>query len=87
MDTQYIESNGIRLHVTTDGPSDGDPVLLIHGFPETSYEWRKQIPALVEAGYRVIVPDTRGFGQVGQAARAVFARDVGRRHGRRARPL
>ena len=80
MDTQYVESNGIRLHVTTDGPSDGDPVLLIHGFPETSYEWRKQIPALVEAGYRVIVPDTRGFGQSdkppGPYSRALLADDM-----------
>ena len=80
MDTQYIESNGIRLHVTTDGPSDGDPVLLIHGFPETSYEWRKQIPALVDAGYRVIVPDTRGFGQSdkppGPYSRAMLSDDM-----------
>ncbi len=62
MDTQRIDSNGIRINVLTDGPSDGPPVLLIHGFPETSYEWRHQIPALVDAGYRVMAPDTRGYG-------------------------
>ena len=53
METQRVDSNGMRINVLTDGPSDGPPVLLIHGFPETSYEWRKQIPALVDAGYRV----------------------------------
>lgn len=63
MASQYIESNGIRLHVQTAGPGGGDPVLLIHGFPETSYEWRHQIPALAEAGYKVIAPDTRGYGK------------------------
>jgi len=37
--------------------------VLLHGFPDSSYLWRKQIPVLVEAGYRVIAPDLRGFGQ------------------------
>ena len=45
----------------TDGPENGTPVILLHGFPEFSYGWRKQVPALVEAGYRVIVPDQRGY--------------------------
>ena len=80
MESQFVDSNGIRIHVTTDGPSDGEPVLLIHGFPETSYEWRYQIPALVDAGYRVIVPDTRGFGLSdkprGRYSRAMLAADM-----------
>ncbi|NDJ54689.1 MAG: alpha/beta hydrolase [Chloroflexi bacterium] len=54
-------SNGIRLHVVTDGPEDGPPVLLLHGFPEFWYGWRHQIPALAAAGYRVIAPDMRGY--------------------------
>ncbi|MCK9521353.1 MAG: alpha/beta fold hydrolase, partial [Dehalococcoidia bacterium] len=37
----------------------GDPVVLIHGFPETSYEWRHQMPALAEAGYACFAPDVR----------------------------
>ena len=45
----------------TDGPQTGTPVILLHGFPEFSYGWRKQIPALVAAGFRVIVPDQRGY--------------------------
>ena len=58
---KYIETNGIRLHVAQAG-SDNDPlVILLHGFPEFSYGWRKQIPYLVEAGYRVWVPDQRGY--------------------------
>ena len=44
-----------------DGPADGELVLLLHGFPETSYEWRAQIPALGAAGYRVVAPDQRGY--------------------------
>ena len=45
----------------TDGPENGTAVFLLHGFPEFHYGWRKQIPALVEAGFRVIVPDQRGY--------------------------
>jgi pimeloyl-ACP methyl ester carboxylesterase len=43
------------------GPPDGDVVFLLHGFPETSYEWRAQLPALAEAGYRAVAPDQRGY--------------------------
>lgn len=60
-ETTYIETNGIKLHVAMAGPKEGQPVLLLHGFPEFWYGWRKQIPALVEAGYRVIIPDQRGY--------------------------
>ncbi len=56
-----IETNGIKLHVVQAGPQSGIPVVLLHGFPEFWYGWRKQIPALVEAGCRVIVPDQRGY--------------------------
>ena len=45
------------------GPADGELVLLLHGFPETSHEWRAQLPALAEAGYRAVAPDMRGYGQ------------------------
>ncbi|NBC86263.1 MAG: alpha/beta fold hydrolase [Bacteroidetes bacterium] len=53
--------NGIRLHVVEAGPSDGETVVLLHGFPEMWYGWKHQIPALARAGYRVIVPDQRGY--------------------------
>src|SRR6185436_11046825 len=61
MEHSNIETNGVRLHVVQAGPQSGTPVVLLHGFPEFWYGWRKQIPALVEAGCRVIVPDQRGY--------------------------
>jgi pimeloyl-ACP methyl ester carboxylesterase len=47
--------------VRTAGPADGTPVVLLHGFPETSWSWRHQIEALADAGYRVVAPDQRGY--------------------------
>ena len=61
LEHSYMETNNIRLHVVQAGPKSGIPVMLLHGFPEFWYGWRKQIPALVEAGCRVIVPDQRGY--------------------------
>jgi pimeloyl-ACP methyl ester carboxylesterase len=61
LESTFIQTNGIRLHVMQAGPQTGIPVVLLHGFPEFWYGWRKQIPALVEAGCRVIVPDQRGY--------------------------
>jgi len=57
----WIQTNGIRLHVMQAGPRDGKPVVLLHGFPEFWYGWKKQMSALAEAGFRVIVPDQRGY--------------------------
>ena len=56
-----VDTGEVSLHVATAGPEDGDPVVLLHGFPEFWYGWRHQIPALADAGYRVIVPDQRGY--------------------------
>jgi len=56
----FVEINSIRLNVTEKG--SGTPVLLLHGFPETSYSWRYQIESLAAAGYRAIAPDLRGYG-------------------------
>ena len=50
----------VSLHVIDEGA--GPAVVLLHGFPDSSALWRHQIPVLVEAGYRVIAPDLRGFG-------------------------
>jgi epoxide hydrolase 4 len=57
----HIATNGIELHAIAAGPADGPLVLLLHGFPEFSYGWRRQIPALAEAGLRVVAPDQRGY--------------------------
>ena len=51
------------MNAVTAGPNDGPAVVLLHGFPEVWYGWRKQIAPLAEAGLRVIVPDQRGYNQ------------------------
>jgi pimeloyl-ACP methyl ester carboxylesterase len=56
-----VTTNGVRLHVVQCGPTDGPLVILLHGFPEYWESWRKQWPALVAAGYRVWIPDQRGY--------------------------
>ncbi len=58
-----IETNGVRLHTREAGDRDAPVVLLAHGFPELSYSWRHQIPALATAGYHVLAPDQRGYGR------------------------
>jgi pimeloyl-ACP methyl ester carboxylesterase len=58
---KLIETNDIRLHVIFAGPENGKPIVLLHGFPEFWYGWRHQIQPLASAGYRVIVPDQRGY--------------------------
>jgi pimeloyl-ACP methyl ester carboxylesterase len=55
-----IDSGGVTLDVQVEG--DGRPVVLLHGFPDSKRLWSKQVPALVDAGFRVIVPDQRGYG-------------------------
>jgi epoxide hydrolase 4 len=57
----FIQTNGVTLHVVTAGPPEGEPVILLHGFPEFWYGWRHQIPFLAQQGFRVIVPDQRGY--------------------------
>ncbi|WP_051556433.1 alpha/beta fold hydrolase [Alkalihalobacterium bogoriense] len=57
----YIHTNSITLHTVMAGPKEGPLVILLHGFPEFWYGWRFQIEALAKAGYRVVVPDQRGY--------------------------
>ena len=58
---EYLSTNNIRLHTALAGPIDGKPVFLLHGFPEAWFGWEEQIEPLVQAGFRVIVPDQRGY--------------------------
>lgn len=63
---RFVEAvNGLRVHVLEAGfAPEGRPlVLLLHGFPELAYSWRKVMPALAEAGYHVVAPDLRGYGR------------------------
>ena len=64
--SRFVENiNGLRMHVLEAGyETRGRPcVLLLHGFPELAFSWRKVMPALSEAGYHVIAPDQRGYGR------------------------
>jgi epoxide hydrolase 4 len=58
---KIIRTNGIALNVIQAGPQDGTPIFLLHGFPEYWYGWRHQIEHLVWKGFRVWVPDQRGY--------------------------
>jgi pimeloyl-ACP methyl ester carboxylesterase len=58
---RQVETNGIRMHVAEAGT--GPLVVLLHGFPESWYSWRHQIPALAAAGFHVAAPDQRGYGR------------------------
>ena len=59
--TVDVATNGVSLSVTEQG--EGPAVLFCHGFPDTSYTWRRQMKAVASAGYRAIAPDMRGYGQ------------------------
>ncbi|UCF55375.1 MAG: alpha/beta hydrolase, partial [Bradyrhizobium sp.] len=59
--TRVIKANGIDLFIREAG--QGPLVVLCHGWPELSYSWRHQIPALADAGFHVVAPDMRGYGQ------------------------
>lgn len=65
METGWTSSrrsvNGLSLHVIEAGPADGPLLMLLHGFPEFWWAWRHQITPLAEQGYRVVVPDLRGY--------------------------
>ena len=56
---RYADLGEVRLHYVEKG--EGPLVVLLHGFPEFWFEWREQIPALADAGFRVVAPDMRGY--------------------------
>jgi pimeloyl-ACP methyl ester carboxylesterase len=62
----FVEANGVRFHVTEAGPSDGRPVLALHGWPQHHWEWRDLL-ADPPAGLRIIAPDLPGYGWSGPA--------------------
>ncbi|MEZ4487760.1 MAG: alpha/beta hydrolase [Cyanobacteriota/Melainabacteria group bacterium] len=61
MQFEKISTNGVSLHTALAGPEDGPLVILLHGFPEAWFCWRHQIEYLAAQGYRVAVPDQRGY--------------------------
>lgn len=60
---RYVVTNGIRLFCLEDGPSSGPLVILVHGWPEFSWSWRHQLPALGAAGYDAVALDLPGYGR------------------------
>jgi len=73
MEQRTVMANGIRMRIAQAGA--GPLVLLLHGFPESWYSWRHQIPALAAAGFRVVAPDQRGYGAT-EAPTAVESYDI-----------
>ncbi len=60
---RFVAVNGVRLRIYEAGSAgDKPPMILLHGWPEIAFTWRRQIKALSEAGIRVVAPDQRGFG-------------------------
>jgi pimeloyl-ACP methyl ester carboxylesterase len=57
----YVDAGGLRMHVAEAGPPDGEPVVLLHGWPQHWYEWRHVVPLLADR-YRLVMPDLRGLG-------------------------
>jgi haloalkane dehalogenase len=73
------EGGTLRMAWVQDGPDSADPVLMLHGEPSWSYLYRKMMPVLVEAGYRVVCPDLVGFGRSDKPTRRedhTYARHV-----------
>lgn len=58
---EKITAGGMVFNARVAGPASGEVVILLHGFPETSYEWRSQLLWLAKAGYRAVAPDQRGY--------------------------
>lgn len=61
MEKKHYFINEIFLHVTEAGPSDGKKIIFLHGFPDFWYGWKNQITYFVQKGFKVIVPDQRGY--------------------------
>jgi pimeloyl-ACP methyl ester carboxylesterase len=57
-----VDVGDVSLHVVQAGPADGPPIVLLHGFPEFWYAWKGVVAPLAKAGFRVIIPDQRGYG-------------------------
>lgn len=68
LEHEFAAPNGVDIHYVVAGPEEGDLVVCLHGFPDFWYSWHDQIPALADAGYRVVAPDMRGANRSGKPA-------------------
>jgi pimeloyl-ACP methyl ester carboxylesterase len=82
LEFRILHINGIALHAVLAGPANGKPLIFLHGFPEFWFAWRSEIDHFVSGGYRVIMPDQRGYNLsdkpkgVGSYSIELLARDV-----------
>lgn len=78
--SQYVQTVDLRVHERVSGSGSGNPVVFLHGFPQTGYQWRHQLQAVADAGYAGFAPDNRGFGLTdkpgARVSRAMLAQDV-----------
>jgi pimeloyl-ACP methyl ester carboxylesterase len=72
---RYVQAGSLRMHIAEAG--EGPLVLLLHGFPESWYSWRHQLPALAQAGYHVVAPDQRGYCETGAPQTAGREPEIG----------
>lgn len=68
LESSFRDVNGVTLHTVSAGDPDDPLVVLLHGFPECWYGWHRQIAPLVDAGFRLVVPDQRGYAWSGKPA-------------------
>ncbi|GHA60635.1 alpha/beta fold hydrolase [Pontibacter akesuensis] len=61
VESRFVRVSGLRFHVVEVGPDTGEPVVLLHGFPDAWFSWQAQFDALRVAGFRAIAPDQRGY--------------------------
>src|SRR5580765_3182719 len=69
----FLDVGGHRIFVRQDGPEEGAPVTLLHGFPTSSHDWSAIVPALVGAGHRVTTFDFLGFGASAKPRRHTYS--------------
>lgn len=63
---KHYKIGSINMHVIEAGPSEGTPLLFLHGFPDFWYGWKNQVAYFADRGYRVIIPDQRGYNLTGK---------------------
>ena len=68
MTEHRIAANGLTHYVRDSGAADAPAAILLHGFPDSSAVWDKATPKLTAAGFRVVAPDMRGFGETDMGA-------------------
>ncbi len=78
--TGFVQTVDLRVHERFAGASGDEPVVFVHGFPQTGYQWRHQLTAVADAGFAGFAPDNRGFGLTDKPGarvnRAMLAQDV-----------